>query len=484
MPQNQKTIKVTVDKSHLLTLGERMYTESIELLRELVNNAYDADATEVYVNITSDQIVVEDNGSGMNENGLEQYFNVGSKEKKVHSVSPRFGRKRIGEFGIGKFAALAAADRFEVESKKGNWVYKVVFDKSDWEKTPTWHLPISKTPATPLDPDGTKVRLLKLKKQFNLSDIQRHLIESVPIRAKKFTVFLNGNRIATLSIPGRRIFIKYKTMYGIIEGEIIVALNPYLVEKSGLECRVKGVMIKRELFGLENTHQYGLTRITGSVEADFLPFTSARNEFIKDSPEYQIFAKLMRGELEKILKDLKEEADEKDTKKITKALRDILDKIRDALKLNPDLIPSGKAIRRRMKGKDKGVVGVNLSQSREGEKQEGAEGEKHKEKAKKEKLRDKITPSIIKRLRIKDLGVACALAHLGENGPEVISEANWIFINQDHPLFKKFSRDKNLQALHLARLITQEIALMKKVRQTPREAFEHQSKLLKDTLAR
>lgn len=45
----QKTIKVLVEKSHLLTLGERMYIESIELLRELVNNAYDADATMVFI---------------------------------------------------------------------------------------------------------------------------------------------------------------------------------------------------------------------------------------------------------------------------------------------------------------------------------------------------------------------------------------------------------------------------------------------------
>ncbi len=38
-------LPVTVDKSHLITIGERLYSESIELIRELVNNAYDADAT-------------------------------------------------------------------------------------------------------------------------------------------------------------------------------------------------------------------------------------------------------------------------------------------------------------------------------------------------------------------------------------------------------------------------------------------------------
>src|SRR3989338_5043041 len=101
------TIRVTVDKSHLITIGERLYGESIELIRELVNNAYDADATEVRVNISENEIVVEDNGSGMDMEGLEQYFNIGSPEKKIHRKSPVFKRDRIGEFGIGKFATLS-----------------------------------------------------------------------------------------------------------------------------------------------------------------------------------------------------------------------------------------------------------------------------------------------------------------------------------------------------------------------------------------
>ena len=44
-----KTFPITVDKSHVITIGERLYTESIELIPELVNNAYDADATEVKI---------------------------------------------------------------------------------------------------------------------------------------------------------------------------------------------------------------------------------------------------------------------------------------------------------------------------------------------------------------------------------------------------------------------------------------------------
>ena len=38
----KETIAVTIDKSHIITIGERLYTESLEFVRELVNNAYDA----------------------------------------------------------------------------------------------------------------------------------------------------------------------------------------------------------------------------------------------------------------------------------------------------------------------------------------------------------------------------------------------------------------------------------------------------------
>jgi len=47
--KERKELEVAVDKRHIVSIGERLYTESVELLRELVNNAYDADATKVHV---------------------------------------------------------------------------------------------------------------------------------------------------------------------------------------------------------------------------------------------------------------------------------------------------------------------------------------------------------------------------------------------------------------------------------------------------
>ncbi len=91
-------IPVVFDKSHLLTIGGRLYATHLDLIRELVSNAYDADATLVRIEIGAEHIAVADNGSGMDESGLRQYFTIGSQEKREHMVSSFFHRKRIGEF--------------------------------------------------------------------------------------------------------------------------------------------------------------------------------------------------------------------------------------------------------------------------------------------------------------------------------------------------------------------------------------------------
>src|SRR5208337_3305665 len=115
-------IPVTIDKSHIITIGERLYAESIEFVRELVNNAYDADATLVEIAVTEDTIEIRDDGSGMDMQGLGQYFNIGSQQKLYAPKSPLYGRDRIGQFGIGKFATLSACKRFEVITKKDDFV--------------------------------------------------------------------------------------------------------------------------------------------------------------------------------------------------------------------------------------------------------------------------------------------------------------------------------------------------------------------------
>lgn len=485
----QKTIKVKVEKSHLFTLGERMYVESIELIRELVNNAYDADATKVFITITPEFIKVEDDGGGMSQKGLEQFFSVGSEEKRIHNISPRFGRKRIGQFGIGKFAVLSAADQFKVESRKGKWISMVIFDREGWQKDDVWELPIGRRLATPFDQKGMKVILTKLKKKFQLSEVERYLKETIPLRAKKFSVYLNGKLITPKFIPGRTIPVNIKTICGPIEGEIVIATDPKLVEKAGIECRVKQVLIKREFFGFDRKPQPGLAKICGFVNADFLPITTARNNFIQDSAEYKLFYQVIHNALEKVLKEIRQQMEMKNLKKISQELRQVLGKIRQALILNPDLFPSGRTITELKKRAGSRLTGNVVLPERKGKetkaeliKTEPAE-KNLVEKEKKPKI-EIPKPAVIKKIRLKKLGISCGIVSLGEEGPEVFSQGNMVYINQDHKIYRKLYSRRDLFDIHLLRLLTQEIVMMKKIRLPAREAFNWQSRLLTDAITK
>jgi HSP90 family molecular chaperone len=144
MQSSPEFVPVTIDKSHIITIGEKLYTESIEFVRELVNNAYDADASLVEILIAEDSIEIRDNGAGMDREGLRQYFNIGSQQKLYSPKSPVYNRDRIGQFGIGKFASLSACKRFEVITKKDDFVGKVIFDKENWESSEdVWRLPLA-----------------------------------------------------------------------------------------------------------------------------------------------------------------------------------------------------------------------------------------------------------------------------------------------------------------------------------------------------
>lgn len=480
-------IKVRVDKSHLFTLGEKMYRESIEFIRELVNNAYDADASEVYIHIDEEKIEVQDNGSGMNERGLEQFFTIGSEEKKTHSVSPKFGRKRIGQFGIGKFSALALADQFIIESVKGNYKYSVIFDRADWQSNDNWELPIQKEEKTPLDHDGTVVILNRLTKKLNLSEVEKYLKQSVPLRTKKFAIYLNMKRVSAKDIPGRAISINIKTMYGTITGEIIIAINAKDVDEPGIECRVKQVFIKRSMFGLDKKYHLGINRVTGSVNADFLPLISSRSEFIIDNPEYQLFHQLIKNQLAKILDELKSQSEVKNIKKITKELQDVMKRIKEALTLNPDFVPQGRAVTRLKKeGKNNApVAGVELANKEIKEKKEKIEKKENNSPQNEGKIKEEqkieAKPLVMKKIRIKKLGISVCIINLGETGAEVLGQGNVIYINQDHPLYQAVYKKRDMLTMHLYRLITQEIVMMKK-KVGSKEAFEWQGRLIKDAI--
>jgi hypothetical protein len=499
MSPDASYLTITVDKSHIITIGERLYEQSIELIRELVNNAYDADATRVDVTVSEKEIVISDNGEGMDMEGLKQYFNVGSGEKLVNPLSPRFGRNRIGQFGIGKFASLAAASRFEVTTQKRDFAARVVFDKARWvEEGDSWKIPL-----TPLDRDhrrgdGTTVRLVDLKRAFKPEDVTQRIAEGVPIRARDFSVYVNGYRVTSRMLTGNRIPVMHGNEYGIIHGEIVI-LPAYRASKDdmGVEIKVKGVTVRRELFEMASWGK-AATRIRGEINADFLPLTSDRSGFLEDSPEYKSFLEAMDKTMIEVRRAFNLLTSQRENRRVSRALKEALQRVHNALVLNPEFSPFGVVPLSEKGMRGEGETGVEIPfkekeadgieaediggedtpQSDEVDSTSEASSDKPK-KEKKPSLRIATPNAVVKRLKFGDAGVTCCLDHLGEDGPECMTEGTIIYINRDHPLYKREARKREAHILNIARLITQEVSLMKDP-ENPREAYNRQSKLLRD----
>ena len=473
-------IPVTVDRSHLVAIGERLYAESVELLRELVNNAYDADAAEVRISLSDDEITVADNGSGMDFKGLKQYFNIGSPFKKQNPVSPKFKRTRIGEFGIGKFSVLSACEHFEVFTKKGNFAGTVFFDKSEWHsQSGEWELSLQRETVSEEAPDGSKVVLRGLKKKFDIESVERRLIETLPLKAPDFNVYLNGKKLLPRALMGRKMPFLEGTDPGIIHGEIVILpASKGTHEEAGVLVRVKQVSVRRLSFGIESNL---LPRITGEVNADFLPLTTDRNDFLRDTREFKIFSKAMERVVAQAKEELGRQSDEKENRRVKRALKEVTEKIESALLKNkewcpPGLLPVGD-------GKGDGAASFRVKSGKiieDGETpKERAKGKPRKKRALRPHLRQLTPNALVKKVRIGQMNLALVMDHFGPDGTESFIEEEIIYINRDHPLYVRESKNRERHIMNVARLICQEVSLLSQAK-NPRQAYERQSKLLKD----
>lgn len=103
-------------------LGLNLYSNIPAVLSETVANAWDAEATEVEIEINTDEqvITIVDNGHGMDTGDVNKKFlTVGYRRREEDtSITPRLGRHVMGRKGIGKLSLFAIADTITVHTVK------------------------------------------------------------------------------------------------------------------------------------------------------------------------------------------------------------------------------------------------------------------------------------------------------------------------------------------------------------------------------
>lgn len=188
-------------------LGINLYSNLPAVLSEIVANSWDADATEVQMNIEgTTKIEIIDNGIGMSEEDInEKFLLVGYKKRERGFVQTLKGRKVMGRKGIGKLSLFSIANKITIISKKENeeinaFVMNVndIREAANQEKD---YEPIAlKSNELPkqLEHNGTIIILEELKRER----IQEHNIKTNLARRfsviggqNNFKVFVNNEEI-------------------------------------------------------------------------------------------------------------------------------------------------------------------------------------------------------------------------------------------------------------------------------------------------
>ena len=129
---SEKTYPLSIEPSILELLGPSLYTNIYYVLAELIANAYDAQAHNVYIIAEKDSITVEDDGTGMTYGEVKDHYLAVARESRSTEADTftRDGtRRRMGRKGIGKLAALSVSENVWVQTRSGEDVSGFVLSR-------------------------------------------------------------------------------------------------------------------------------------------------------------------------------------------------------------------------------------------------------------------------------------------------------------------------------------------------------------------
>ncbi len=344
-----------ISLSVLNHLGRKLYRSFITVLGEAISNAWDADATNVwiYLDTKKNRMVIKDDGQGMNKDDFqEKFLKIGYSKRKEEKLSAKRKRPFIGRKGIGKLALLSCAERITVVSKvlRGQYVGGVI-DNSGLDKAITDDLTPKEYPLQ----DWNRPSLIHNMKDHkqgtiilfeNINEGVRHslsfLKKSIALYFRfsllddSFTIFLNDEKITTSCLDDlamkteflwtindicdpylahlKAIFTadrnetrKLKIMGG-IKGFIASVEKPRDLkittadERVGVDLFVNGRLREKDILKHMPTARVVESYLYGQIHCNSLDdkvdrFTSSRESVVADDPEFAKIIELLKTKI-------------------------------------------------------------------------------------------------------------------------------------------------------------------------------------------
>ena len=196
MSAKEKQYKLDIDPRILELLGPNLYTNIYYILAELIANAYDADAHNVYIIDAIDHITVEDDGHGMSyEKGeVNKYLKVAavSRTSENDSKTKELGRLKMGRKGIGKLAALSVSDNVYIKTCSNGEKSGFVLSKNISETGLLTPIEDKNIDFEKIKSNGTAIVMEnpKYKLHATMKAVKRNILKLFPLVNKDFVIHI------------------------------------------------------------------------------------------------------------------------------------------------------------------------------------------------------------------------------------------------------------------------------------------------------
>ncbi|MDQ5830943.1 MAG: ATP-binding protein [Thermoproteota archaeon] len=325
--------QMKVHPSFFKEFATKTWVSPIEIVKELVENAFDEDATKVLVTVLNNGSIAIEDDAGMDENGMEKFLLLGSPHKRTEAISPRLKRIRTGRYGTGRLSFLTSFDTMRIRTRRKNFTKALVINTGVLERLYTGNAKLDDLKEPPLKRDGTELVMTGAKTQLDLFKITKEIRRLAVLRQPLFEVYIKtaekfkewnftGSQIIKApDIQGHRIPVNLDT--GKITGEIIIARRPLSDDERGIAVMVGNHIVMRSNFGFDTK----LNRVTGFVRCDSLTTRFADKSAIIEDGEYTKFNQLMKTfVIDRVIPGLTEYEDVLITREESRIYREI-DKI-------------------------------------------------------------------------------------------------------------------------------------------------------------
>lgn len=200
-----KEYHLNVDPRILELLGPNLYTNIYYVLAELIANAYDADAHNVYIISNKDDIRIEDDGHGMSyQNGdVKKFLNVAgvSRVKEEESMTRSGERRKMGRKGVGKLAALSVSESVDVMTISDNEKSGFVLSRRPIDGNKLRPIADDDIKFVYIQEHGTAIVMRNPQYRLNKSmdSVKRNLLKIFPLVNDDFKIhIIRGNETVTI----------------------------------------------------------------------------------------------------------------------------------------------------------------------------------------------------------------------------------------------------------------------------------------------